>query len=65
MGITDISDAISLVVSEERGTITLCEAGVLSEMRSVEELRAELARMLQRTRIPELPDEQEDTDGEG
>ena len=65
LGITDISDAISLVVSEERGTITLCEAGVLSELRSVEELRAEMVRLLQRTRLPEIPEDQEETDDEG
>ncbi|MBN2722473.1 MAG: diadenylate cyclase CdaA [Deltaproteobacteria bacterium] len=45
LGITENTDAISVVVSEERGTISICEQGQIVEMENLSRLRNELNRL--------------------
>jgi len=42
IGMTEISDATSLVVSEETGTISIAQGGILTTITKLEELRVEL-----------------------
>ncbi len=46
VGITEGTDAVAVVVSEESGTVSLARDGTLSRGLSEEELRAELLRLL-------------------
>ncbi|MBU1536532.1 DNA integrity scanning protein DisA nucleotide-binding domain protein, partial [Myxococcota bacterium] len=48
LGISEHTDAIALVVSEERGTISICEGGKLVAMENLTRLRNELMRLLRR-----------------
>ncbi len=52
IGITEISDAIAIVVSEENGTISVATNGVLSRNYSTEKLK----NKLERTILPEFYD---------
>ncbi len=47
IGITEESDAVAVVVSEERGTIALCTAGRIVRDLDVETLRRRLSELLQ------------------
>jgi diadenylate cyclase len=46
LGITEKTDAIAIVVSEERGTISICEQGKLIPMENLSRLRNEFGRLL-------------------
>jgi diadenylate cyclase len=45
-GITERSDALAIVVSEERGTVSLAEGGVLTEIRDMDELEEKIKLFL-------------------
>ncbi len=51
LGITEHTDAIALVVSEERGTISICEGGKIVPMENLTRLRNELMRLLRNQSI--------------
>lgn len=54
IGLTEESDAIAVVVSEERGEISLCERGRIERGLSVDDLRSRLqAQILHRGRRPD------------
>ncbi len=46
LGISEVSDAMTIIVSEERGTITLATGGELKTMKNADELRSVLSRFL-------------------
>ncbi len=46
LGITENTDAITIVVSEERGTISLCDKGLIVPMENTMRLRNELLRLI-------------------
>lgn len=48
VGITENTDAIAVVVSEERGTISICEHGKLVEMENLSRLRNEVTRLFKK-----------------
>ncbi len=48
LGLAEVTDAFVIVVSEERGTISVAEKGVLSEMESASELKGRLDRFWRR-----------------
>ncbi len=45
-GITESSDALAIVVSEERGTISLAEGGLLTQVKDVDELEEKIRLFL-------------------
>ena len=45
MGITELSDAVVIVVSEERGDISLVNNGEIKKMNSISELRASIEKL--------------------
>jgi diadenylate cyclase len=47
LGIAELSDAICLVVSEERGTVSIARDGKLQKLESIQELGAALQRFLE------------------
>jgi uncharacterized protein (TIGR00159 family) len=53
LGITEETDAVSVVVSEERGTISLCFAGRMSKNLDVKSLRKALYGLFSKERIRE------------
>jgi DNA integrity scanning protein DisA with diadenylate cyclase activity len=46
VGITEQTDAVCLVVSEERGAVSLVVEGVIERVNSADELVARLCRLL-------------------
>jgi len=50
LGLAELTDALSLVVSEERGTISVARNGTLRRLEDNSELAAEIARFLRGTR---------------
>ena len=52
IGISEVSDSITLVASEERGTLSLSYRGKLATAKSLEELRHFLARALEGKPLP-------------
>jgi uncharacterized protein (TIGR00159 family) len=47
LGLSEVTDALCIVVSEERGSISIARNGTLTHLRDTEELRAILARFYQ------------------
>jgi diadenylate cyclase len=62
IGITEESDAICVIVSEERGKISLAEGGKVREDLSPEELRQNLRRLLAQSPSPKEPLPSEETE---
>lgn len=53
LGITEETDAVSIVVSEERGTISLCFGGLISKNLEVKALRKALSGLFSKEKIRE------------
>lgn len=53
LGITEETDAVSVVVSEERGTISLCFGGLISKNLEVKALRKALSGLFSKEKIRE------------
>jgi len=51
LGLSEQSDAIVMVVSEERGTVSVAEGGNLSVVPNIDALRSRLSRFLAETRV--------------
>ena len=49
LGISEVTDAITVVVSEETGNVSLAERGQLTVMKDVDQLREELNRLVDST----------------
>jgi diadenylate cyclase len=54
IGITEETDAISIIVSEETGSISLAVAGVIERDLTVEQLRERMSKLLRRY-VPPTP----------
>jgi diadenylate cyclase len=52
LGLAELTDALAIVVSEERGTISVARSGELRRMANVDQLAAELRRHLDRVVEP-------------
>ena len=46
LGISEVSDAFTIIVSEERGTITIAHMGELKTLKNIKDLRAMLAEFV-------------------
>lgn len=53
MGISEVSDAVVVIISEETGQINICYGGQFLTSNSESELRAKLLKLLQMENIPE------------
>ncbi|MDA3862331.1 MAG: diadenylate cyclase CdaA [Deltaproteobacteria bacterium] len=51
LGISENSDAVAVVISEERGIISICEQGNIVEMENISRLRNELMRLMRKQSI--------------
>jgi DNA integrity scanning protein DisA with diadenylate cyclase activity len=47
VGITEVSDAVALVVSEEKGTLTICENGTIHENLEVLAFRKKIFELME------------------
>jgi diadenylate cyclase len=62
IGITEETDAVAVIVSEETGTISLAVAGSIERELTVERLRERLSALLRRyAPMPTLPSSVEDS----
>ena len=52
IGITEVTDGLCLVVSEERGTVALVQGGVITPVADANDLRQRLVEHLDASGIP-------------
>jgi len=61
LGLSEQSDAVTIVVSEETGQVSICHSGLLERNLSVDKFRRRLSQLLLHDKDPRDPDQQLET----
>jgi diadenylate cyclase len=61
LGVSEQSDAVTIVVSEETGQVSICHSGLLERNLSVDKFRRRLSQLLLHDKDPRDPDQQLET----
>lgn len=61
LGVSEQSDAVTIVVSEETGQVSICHSGLLERNLSVDKFRKRLSQLLLHDKDPRDPDQQLET----